>query len=256
MAKKNKRASKVEDQPVKVTTMPEISQMDLNQFQQFQALGMPPAEVAKKIKDLERDNKKQRDEIREMTEKVPKDGEVVVKKEDADNLTAYKELGEAKEIKDKLEAGEKAKTSLQNRETRDAAATFAKAAGLDDATVDTIVAIPAFEGAKFEVRKVKKDDEETEVAYVTLKGDGEKAMSFEDAADKVTALKGLKTAEPEKKGGGKEFVQQTPSGKKKPGENVYDRVRRESKERKETAKPSKAAVATTQDTVLKNLGMH
>ena len=57
-----------------------------------------PADIAKKVGELESDNKTQRDEIRDLKLTLPKETEVVVPKEKADALVDYEKLGKPEEL--------------------------------------------------------------------------------------------------------------------------------------------------------------
>lgn len=74
-----------------------VSDRDLSDLYSFRAIGASPAEVTKKIADLERDNQKQRGEIDGLKEKakgLPAEGSVVIPPgEDATEYTAWKALG-------------------------------------------------------------------------------------------------------------------------------------------------------------------
>lgn len=217
--------------------MPEISDAELRQYVHYQNLGTP-AEVQKKIDSLETDNKSQRDEIRRLKEAQVQDGHIVVPEDDAKLLAEYKELGKPKEIKDKIAAGEEAQGKLTLLSRKDAARNFVKVAGLAEDAIETLVAIPALAGAELEVREVKaKDSDEKElVPYIKLPNE-DKAMTFAEAQEKVPALKGLRPAEPAGKdtgGPGVKFINQgEPNTGGKPGETIYDKIRREAKEREE-----------------------
>ncbi len=179
--------------------MPEMSNEDIITYQRYKALGGVD-EVSKKIKDLETDNHKQREDIRELTGKQPKADEVIIKKADADLLPKYVELGKPADIKGALDKGTKAAADLELSNTREMARSFAKAAGLAEESVETLIAIPALKGAKFEVKKGKVKDkagveQDGEIAFMTLPGDGQSALSLADAAEKVPALKGLRLAD-------------------------------------------------------------
>lgn len=215
--------------------MPEITDAEYRMFVLYQGFGTP-TEVTKKIGDLETDNKKQRDEIRDLRAQVPAEGSVLLSKEDGAKHTAYKALGEPAALKTRLAEGDAAKQRVEEHETRSAVQEFAKAAGISEDAIDTLIAIPALKGAKFEVRKKKNDKgEEVPSPYITLTGDGEKAMSLEDAVVKVPALKGLKPAEKGKPPVG--FVKQgseagTPSGDAQ--QQVLDKIRTKAKDEKES----------------------
>jgi hypothetical protein len=62
----------------------------------YRAIAPTPAEVTRKIADLERDNQKERDKVRDLTEKakgVPPEGSVVLTAEEAKVHEAWKALG-------------------------------------------------------------------------------------------------------------------------------------------------------------------
>lgn len=222
--------------------MPEITDSELRQFVAYQNIGTPQ-EIQKKISDLTEDNRKYRQEEKPaLEEKLPGEGQVVVDKSDAELLPKYKALDEdPDQLKVKLEEGSKAQVRLAEVETKNQARAFAKAAGLAEESVETLVSIPALKDAKFEVRKVKVDDGkgnkvDGEDGYLTLAGDDEKAMSFKDAQEKVPALKGLRTASPEEtKSRSVNFVKQGSEENGKAG-TVYDRIRQNREAEKKTAK--------------------
>lgn len=220
--------------------MPEITDAEYRQFVLYQGFGTP-TEVTKKIGDLETDNKKQRDEIRDLRAQVPAEGSVLLSKDDGAKHAAYKALGEPDALKTRLSEGDAAKQRVQDHDTRSAVQDFAKAAGISDDAIDTLIAIPALKGAKFEIRKKKNDkQEEVPVPYITLAGDGEKAMSMEDALVKVPALKGLKPAD---KKGPVTFVKQGGDSTEVSGDaqqQVLDKIRNKAKDTKEAASKSPA----------------
>ena len=229
--------------------MPEITQAEMNQFQRYMSIGTPQ-EVEKKIANLEADNKKYRDERRDA--KAEQDGKLLVPEADVRELEQYRELGKIKDVKTRLDEGAEVQGKLRELETRTAAKGFAKAVGLADETVDTMVAIPGLQNATFEVRtkKVQKEDGtevEQQVGYIKLAGE-EKAMSFEDAKEQVPALKGLRLAEPEKpQQRGTNYVKQTGGdGSSGKGDNPYDRIRQEVKEKQE-AKLQRAQSTTLEE---------
>jgi hypothetical protein len=213
--------------------MPEISDAEYRQYLSYQQLGTP-TEVSRKVSDLETDNKKQRDEIRVLKENAPEDGQMLVSKGDVEELTKYRELGKLDELKTGIEVGQKAAVELAAKEVREAAVQFAATAGLAPEAVDTLTAIPALKGAKFEVRSVKNDKgDDVNVAYVTLEGENQKAMKYEDAVERVPSLKGLRTATKEDDKSGTKFGPQGgPGGEKGGQENVYAKIRKDAEDRK------------------------
>lgn len=195
--------------------MPEMSNEDISTLQRFRAFGTPD-QVQKKIGDLETDVHGQREEIRGLKEKQPKADEVIVKKTDADLLPKYVELGKPDEIKGKLTAGEQAAVDLAVKNNKESAAKFIKAVGLAEDTVETLIALPALQGAVFEVKKGKIKDKagkevDGDVGYITLAGEKQKAMSFDEAKEQIVALKGLRSADPNQPAG-VPFVKQGSEG--------------------------------------------
>lgn len=215
--------------------MPEISEAEYRQYLSYQRLGTPQ-EIEQKRENLERDNKQQRDEIRDMRDKQPKEGQILVTQADVDELAKYKELGTPEDLTERLERAETAERELSTVRVRTAAQTFAQAAGLAPEAVDTLIAIPALQGAKFEVREAKNDEgKETQVAYITLDGENQKAMKYEDAIERIPALKGLRTAT-EESPRGTDFVPRGSTGNDKGGQDsVYDRIRKDAEARKKAS---------------------
>jgi len=218
--------------------MPEITDAEIMEFARYRIFGTPDT-VGKKINDLEKDNRKQREEINGLRESVPEEGQLLISKEDGIEFKSFMELGKSVDVKIRLEAGTKASTKLQGLETRTAAVSFAKAAGLAEQAVDTLIAIPDLNGAKFEVRKKKNDkDEEVEIPYLTLAGENQVAMSFEDAKGKVSVLNGLRAAsleEPRKSPGKMNFVPSGGGGGGGKGVTIYDKIRQEAEDKQQTA---------------------
>jgi hypothetical protein len=212
--------------------MPEISDAELRDFARYQNLGTP-AEVSKKINDLEVDNRKYRKEVVPALEaKLPKEDEVVLKKSEADLLPKYTKLGEPTEVQALIEKGAKAQEELTQMQRRGSASAFAKVAGLAEETVDTLIAIPALQNAVFSIKK--KDDEEK--PYIRL---DDKDLSFEEAQEQIPALKGLRPAETPRHS----FLKQ--SGETgKPGGTVFDRIRanREAELKSAAEKPKTLSV--------------
>lgn len=229
--------------------MPEISESEYRELTQYKALGSP-SEVGKKITDLEADNHRYREERRRLKEEQA--GKVLVEEKELNKLRSFAELGELDEVKTRLQEGAQAREELKAVQARSAALQFAKAVGLADESVETMVAIPGLKDASFEVRTRKQKNEkgeevEVQVGYVKLP-DSEKAMSFEDAKEVVPALRGLRVAEPEQGSGGSrtQFIRQSGNeGEGDPKAALYERIRKEEAER--------AAKAAQKDQRVKSL---
>ena len=191
------------------------------EFARYRTFGTPES-VGKKINDLEKDNRKQREEINGLRESVPEEGQLLISKNDGLEFRAFQELGHSADVKARLEAGTEASTKLQGLEIRATAVSFAQAAGLAEEAVDTLIAIPDLSGAKF--------DEMVATPYLTLAGENQVAMSFEDAKGKVPVLNGLRAAsieQPEKVAGTRNFVPGGGGGGGDKGGTIYDKIRQE-----------------------------
>jgi hypothetical protein len=183
--------------------MPEISDQDYRTYLRLQDIASKydgPDGITRKISALEGDVAKERDKRKEAEAKVPGDGAVVLTGDEAKAYPALKEigaLGAPTEIKGKLDRVDEVEAKLKARERRDAVAAAVKAQGWADDTIETLLDLRSLDGAQFEVKreKVKKDgkDEELEVAYVTLAGEGAKAQKLTEFAESTPSLKGLKT---------------------------------------------------------------
>lgn len=218
--------------------MPEMPQSEIDALGAFRFLanqfGGSPQAVLDKINKLHEDNKEYRTEIKSLKELLPKDGQVVVAKVDAELLETYKGLGEVAVIKGKLEAGEKAMGQLAEVELRATAKAFAEATGLADEAVDTLIAIPALAGAKFETRKVTETVNGKKVeksqGFLTL-ADSKDSLDFSAAQEKVPALKGLAKRESDgTKQSGVTFTSETSGAGGSGGaggRSIFDQIRNE-----------------------------
>lgn len=207
--------------------MPEISDSELRMFVRYQNLGTPE-EILKRQEDLVKDNGGYRDKIRDLEAKVPSADQVVLPRTEAEYISVLKPLGSPTEIKAKVEKGETAAQELASTKLRLDAVKFAKAAGLADEAVDTLVALPGLQGASFEVRKGKVKDAkgnevDGDVAYLKLTGE-EKFMSFADAKEKLPALKGLQMATPTSTKAPLQIIPQGTEGNGG-GSSLYDGIR-------------------------------
>ena len=230
--------------------MPEITDAELRSFVRYQNIGTVD-EIQKKQADLERDNFQGREALRLAKENAPSPGSVILTAEEGAAFVNYSTLGTFEEVTNGLTAGKSASKKVRIMEARDSATKFALASGVHTDAVDTLIGMPALEGATFEVRTKKETNEigkevEIQTGYITLSGDGQKAMTFEDAQLKVAGMKGLRQAEV----GGPtlKFAQQGSAGsvddKKK---TLFDNIRATAKAKQEKASqapdPSKSIEA-------------
>ena len=247
--------------------MPDVPQSELDQLGGYRTAlsgyGNTPSQLLQYIQ-------KQENELRTITAErdnllglKPKDTQVVVEKTDADELAAYREINpKPAELKKIVAAGKDAAEKLEIAETRIAAAAFARVAGIHEDAVDTLVAIPQLKGAKFEVRKGKVKNKhgkevDGEVGYLTLAGEKEKEMTVDEAREKVTALKGLRTADPASskvtdRVQPPNFAVQSGGSDKSGEEDVYTRIR--NRGQPQVTIPESVPVRKTR-TVFERLGM-
>lgn len=173
--------------------MPEISDADFRQFVAYQQLGSPQ-EVAKKIGDLEADNKQQRDEIRDLKGKVPAEDAVVLAAADAQALEAYRALGKPEELTQAIGERDELRQKDAERTRQDAWTRAAKAMGWAEDAALTLLDMRSLDGATVEVKREKNEQgEDVEVPYVTLAGEGQKEQKLADFAASAPQLRGLKT---------------------------------------------------------------
>lgn len=110
--------------------MPEINDAEYRQFVRYQTIGTPD-EVEKKIRELEKDNGKQRDEIRDLKAKVPEEGTVTLSKERADALSAYEALGKPADLKAQVDKLPELEAGIARRDREAAREAAAKTLGIE-----------------------------------------------------------------------------------------------------------------------------
>jgi hypothetical protein len=219
--------------------MPEITDAEFRTFVRYQNLGAPE-DVEAKIRNLEKDNVNQRRTIKTLEVKVPKEDSAIVPKEDADLLPKYKALGSVSDLEREIKEGREAKTELTTTVRRTSASSFAKAAGLADETVGVLLAIPALQDAKFEVRKGKVKDKngvevDGDIPFI-VKKDG--AVSFEEAKKTIQELNGLRERTPDTPDALNFHKQGGPGGGG--AQNVFARIRAQREEEQKAAKEAPA----------------
>lgn len=174
------------------------------------------------------DNYKLREKNREMRDKVPAEGSVVMAKADADRLAAFDALGlKPEEAKAKIEAvatveGENAKLKREGMLHSLVGAGYSLQALQD---------FDALEGASIESYGAKDEQKEgkaVRVAYVTVGG---KELPFDDyAKEKRPALASVLKSESSAAQGGVGYVPQSPGGRP-PAKDKYEEIRNDVKRR-------------------------
>ena len=200
-----------------------MSDRDVQDLGAYRYLGSTPGELAKKIADLEKDNQKGRDKVKELeatAAKVPAEGAVVLTGDDAAEYAAWKALDVKAADVGKIKTDNAALLEKDAASTRkDSFSDVAKAMRWPDDAVATLLDMNSLNGAvvEFKTEKVTGKDgkqEEVQVPYVTLAGEGQKAQKFSDLAATAPQFKGIRMdsgsngasesfrAVPEQRGGG------------------------------------------------------
>lgn len=212
--------------------MPEITDAEYRQFVRYQDLGTPE-EVVKKVSGLETDNKKQRDEIRDLKAAAPPEGAVVLTGDEAKAYPTLKELGKPEVIQAKLTKAEETEGELaamkRSRTVREAA----DAHGYKPSVLEKL---PGADKLSFEVKTEKVKDEkgeetEAKVAYVTPPEEGAEPVRLTDHAeaawkDFLPALQAeaAETVKPETRG--RDFVPQSEGKQPRTEKRTEEEIRR------------------------------
>lgn len=158
--------------------MPEITDAEFRQFVRYQNAGSPEEveRAVRKVPELEGDNKKYRDEIKDLKAKPGvQDDAVVLTGDEAKRWDAVKALGKTpEEIAAELEKGTQAAARLADMERRQNARKAAEAAGLNP---DAYIALPGALGLSYEVRTEKVDGKDVSRAYVKGEDGKDAALS-------------------------------------------------------------------------------
>lgn len=141
-------------------------------------------------RELLKDNRKQRDEIRELSDEVddlkpykaafgeaPIDGAVVLTKDQAAAWAKYQELGKPEDLKTAVEERDGLRKKVSEADHRASSDAAAEAAGYK---AEVLAKLPGASEATFEVRTETVEGKEAKVAYVTPAGDDGKAVKLTD----------------------------------------------------------------------------
>ena len=168
--------------------MPEMSENSVMLLGRYQNLGTPE-EIHSKRTSLEDDNRKQRDEIRDLketTKKLPKEGERVLTADEAKEWEAYKALGQTPAELAKRAADFEVLAQKDAERTRsDNAAEAVVAEGWKPDAASVLLRLKDVDGATFEKKKVKEKDRagadvEVERGFITLPGEGQKPQRLSE----------------------------------------------------------------------------
>lgn len=179
-----------------------FSEGDYKDLLSFRNQFATPTDAARKVADLEKDNQKERDKVRDLTEKVklmPADGAVVLTGDDAAAWPKYQALGKVEDLEKLSGRVVELEKSVADSTRKDSFAAAVKALKWPDETVATLLDMNSLNGAVVEVKTEKatgKDGKAVDeaVPYVTLAGEGEKPQKFAEFAANAPQLKGIKMA--------------------------------------------------------------
>lgn len=132
-------------------------------------------------------NRKANDRASAAEGKVPKDGQVVVSKEDNDALTAYKLLGKPEEVKTKIEKGATLEASNVERDRAEGIASAAKLAQIPQGTLLGKLADPKRENFVIELRDEVKEGKTVKVPFAKKNEDKAAWMPLLDFVNKELA---------------------------------------------------------------------
>lgn len=118
-------------------------------------------------------------ELADLKKTAPKDGQVVLTKEDQVELEAFRALGKPDEVKGRLDKATELEQEKQQRDRADALAKATKAAGYGEDAPQTLTELKALDGAAFDVKEEKQGEETVTVPYVTLAGEGERPQKLD-----------------------------------------------------------------------------
>ncbi len=169
--------------------MADFGEQHLNELASFRALGETPREVAKRIRDLETQVQTQATALATATEaaaKAPKDGELVLTKDQVPVWTKYQALGTPDELeKGQTELGE-LRVKDERRTHQEGIAAAVEAEGLPPAVAGVIGLLKDVEKLTFGADKKKVKDPKTgqdgeeKFGTVTPAGEGAKPVRLTD----------------------------------------------------------------------------
>lgn len=194
------------------------------------------------VGELLRDNFRQREEIRQLKDKLdaaPKvpEGGLVLKADEAKAWTAYQALGKPEDVKKSLDQKVELEQKVQSAEKAEGRRAVAELLGWKDSV---LAKLPGADQLKYEVREETVDGEKVKVAYITEPTQGATPKKLTDHADaawkdflpalEADADEGGAPREARKpaNSGGTEFIRQQPtgsSGRKKTEEDVRKATR-------------------------------
>jgi hypothetical protein len=171
-----------------------------------------------------------RSKNRELRDKVPADGSVVLKKEDADRLAAFDALKlKPEEVTAKLQSVTELEGKIKGHE-KDGALRSVSEAGWKFSVLKDFDTLEG--GLEYLVKDETKDGKTTKIAYV--KADGKERPLEEYAKEKRPDLLPAMQAG-ETKAGGTPWPKQDAGGKA-PAGNFYDQIRKDADDRQKAGK--------------------
>lgn len=164
--------------------MPEMSEGAIHELAQYRVIAATPAEAQRKVAELKKDNQKERDKVRDLTEKlkaVPPEGAVVLAGEEATAYAAWKTALEGMKPEDvaKLKSDNATLTADKaKRDRKDLLAAARETEGWNDSAPDVLMALEGFNALDLTQGDVtvertnggKKESVKAKTAFVTVDG--------------------------------------------------------------------------------------
>ena len=159
-----------------------MTDRDVQDLGAFRYLGSTPGELAKKIADLERDNQKGRDKVKDLeavAAKVPAEGAVVLTGEDATEYAAWKALGMKAAEAEKLKTDNATLSAdKKTRDRLDLLTTAREAEGWNENAPKALTKLAGFDAVDLTQGEVtvertvagKKESAKVPTAFVTVDG--------------------------------------------------------------------------------------
>jgi hypothetical protein len=187
---------------------------------------------------LFQENREHRQRIRELEQRVPGEGAVVLTGDQAAAWQAYQGLGAPNDVQQRLTAAEQAQQELSGLRRAEQVRSVAEAAGYRPTVLERLA-----EGLEFEVREEQRDGQTARVPYVVSgEGHAEPLTSYAQQhwADFLPALSAQQQQQAPQ-GGGVTYPPQQGGGRPAPGDPVRAFIQQSNERREQAANPLRRA---------------
>jgi hypothetical protein len=189
---------------------------------------------------LFQENREHRQRIRELEQRVPGEGAVVLTGDQAAAWQAYQGLGAPTDVQQRLTAAEQAQNELAGLRRAEQIRGVAEAAGYRPTVLERLA-----EGLEFEVREEQRDGQTARVPYVVTKSEqGEQRTPLAEYAqqhwaDFLPALSAQQQQQAPQ--GGVTYPRQQGGGRPAPGDPVRAFIQQSNERREQAANPLRRA---------------